>query len=227
MKIISNTAVSLDGKITTHLNERYRFGSDEDLRRMAQIRAQADAILIGGNSFRTWPDVRIMTSRHENISQQSRSILFVIVSRLFDFKGAEESLKNSGVTPLFLMGPQVKTSQAKTSQVKIPPSFPFEVVSSALEITPHWIIDELAKRGVKTLLIEAGGELLFPFLQAELIDEMHVTLCPLLIGGKTAPSLVGGGGFDKNTVKKLGLIKQETVGSEIFLHYKVLRFTGG
>lgn len=217
MRIITNTAISLDGKITTHLNERYRFGSDEDLRRMAQLRTQADAILIGGNSFRTWPDVRIMTSRHENISNPSRSIYFVIVSRLFDFKGAEESLKNSGVTPLFLVGPRAV----------IPPSFPFEVVSSGLEITPSWIVDELAKRGIETLLIEAGGELLFPFLQADLIDEMHVTLCPLLIGGKTAPSLVGGVGFDKNTVKKLKLIKQEIVSSEIFLHYKVLRFTDG
>lgn len=213
MKVITNTAISLDGKITTHLNERYRFGSDEDLRRMAQIRAQADAILIGGNSFRTWPDVRIITSCNENISKQPQSILFVIVSRRFDFKGAEESLKNSGVTPLFLIGPQTT----------IPSQFPFEVVASATEITPTWIVDELAKRGVKTLLIEAGGELLFPFLQEGLIDEMHVTLCPLLIGGKMAPSLVGGAGFDKNTVKKLTLLKQEIIGSEVFIHYKVLK----
>lgn len=212
MRIITNTAISLDGKITTHLNERYRFGSDEDLRRMAQIRAKADAILIGGNSFRTWPDVRIITSRNEDISTPSRSILFVIVSRQFDFNGAEESLKNSGVTPLFLVGPQAV----------IPQRFPFEVVSSVIEITPAWILDELSKRGVNTLLIEAGGELLFPFLQQDLIDEMYVTLCPLLIGGKTAPSLVGGIGFDKNTVKKIKLIDQEVVNSEIFLHYSNL-----
>ena len=50
-------------------------------------------------------------------------------------------------------------------------------------------------RGVERLLVEAGGDLLFQFLAADAIDEMYLTLCPLVVGGD-APSLADGAGFD-------------------------------
>ncbi|NJM98421.1 MAG: hypothetical protein HC800_15785 [Phormidesmis sp. RL_2_1] len=40
-----------------------------------------------------------------------------------------------------------------------------------------------------------GGELVASLLADDLIDELYLTICPLLIGGKTAPTPVGGLGF--------------------------------
>lgn len=77
------------------------------------------------------------------------------------------------------------------------------------------------RRGVETLLVEAGGDLLFQFLAAGALDEIHVTLCPMIIGGDT-PSLADGEGFLFAHMPRLRRISTEVEGDEIFLHYSVL-----
>jgi riboflavin biosynthesis pyrimidine reductase len=86
----------------------------------------------------------------------------------------------------------------------------------------RWILDRLAARGVERLLVEAGGDLLFQFLAADALDEMHVTLCPIVVGGD-APSLADGAGFDRAHVRRLQLVASEVEGDEVFLHYRNLR----
>ena len=83
-----------------------------------------------------------------------------------------------------------------------------------------WILERLAARGVERLLVEAGGDLLFQFLAADALDEMYVTLCPIVVGGN-APTLADGLGFDRADVRTLRLLDSEVAGDEIFLHYRV------
>ena len=49
--------------------------------------------------------------------------------------------------------------------------------------------------GVKRLLCEGGGELNAALFQAGLVDEVHLTICPKIFGGRTAPSIAEGEGF--------------------------------
>src|SRR4029453_10926111 len=55
MKVVSNTAVSLDGRINTRERRFTFFGSARDHARMSRLRAAADAVLVGGATFRNWP----------------------------------------------------------------------------------------------------------------------------------------------------------------------------
>ena len=52
MKVVSNTAVSLDGRINTRERRFTFFGSARDHARMSRLRAEADAVLVGGATFR-------------------------------------------------------------------------------------------------------------------------------------------------------------------------------
>jgi 5-amino-6-(5-phosphoribosylamino)uracil reductase len=70
------------------------------------------------------------------------------------------------------------------------------------------------------LLVEAGGELIFQILAANALDEMYVTLCPLVIGGDT-PSLTGGPGFLHAQMPRLRLLSAEVEEDEVFLHYAI------
>ena len=79
----------------------------------------------------------------------------------------------------------------------------------------------LERRGIGSVLIEAGGDLIAQFLAADLVDEMFVTICPILIGGKNSASLVDGGGFLAEQVPKLTLQHIERVEDEVYLHYFV------
>ena len=76
---------------------------------------------------------------------------------------------------------------------------------------------------IKRLLVMGGGELVASLLSEHLIDELHLTVCPLLIGGKTAPTPVGGLGFSLPNTPQLKLESAYTEGEEVFLHYTVRR----
>ena len=55
------------------------------------------------------------------------------------------------------------------------------------------VLAHLGECGMKNVLIEGGGSLIWEF--ARYIDEFHVTLTPWLAGGSTAPTLMDGPGF--------------------------------
>jgi len=209
VKVVSNTAVSLDGRINTRERRFTFFGSARDHARMSRLRAEADAVLVGGATFRNWPhaalpdppDRPLLKARPWN----------VVVSRSLDVPLAPSFLAEPGIRPLFV-----------TRAAAVPPGFPGEVEAWPGDGDPPvgWILERLAARGVEHLLIEAGGDLLFQFLAAGAIDEMHVTLCPIVVGGD-APTLADGAGFDRDDVRRLRLLSSEVEGDEVFLHYEV------
>jgi 5-amino-6-(5-phosphoribosylamino)uracil reductase len=84
-----------------------------------------------------------------------------------------------------------------------------------------FVLENLRQRGIKTLLIEAGGDLLFQFVKAGLIDEMYITLCPKLIGERGAPTLLDGEGFKPERAKNAKLEGAKIVDNEIYLHYTI------
>ena len=211
MKVVSNTAVSLDGRINTRERRFTFFGSANDHARMSRLRAAADAVLVGGATFRNWPHPALPD---EADRAQLRSRPWnVVVTRSLDVPLEEGFLREPAVRPLFV-----------TRAAALPERFPAEVEAWPGEGDPpvSWIVDRLAARGVERLLVEAGGDLLFQFLAADALDEMHVTLCPIVVGGD-APSLADGAGFDRSDMRRLQLLTSEVQGDEIFLHYRNVR----
>ncbi len=60
-------------------------------------------------------------------------------------------------------------------------------------------------------------------IQAGLVDEIYLTICPFIFGGRTAPTSFDGAGFTRDQVRKLALKSQRLSASgELFLHYQVL-----
>ena len=80
-------------------------------------------------------------------------------------------------------------------------------------------MDQLKERGIQSVLIEGGGDLIYQFFKAGLIHEMYVTLCPKLMGLKGAPTLCDGLGFIHPKIRGLKLADHRVVGDEIFLKY--------
>jgi riboflavin-specific deaminase-like protein len=211
VKVISNTAISVDGRINTRERRFTFFGSERDRARMSRLRSQADAVLVGGATFRNWP--------HPSLPDEAdRAGLRappwnVVVSRSLDVPLTAAFLAEPAIRPLFV-----------TRASAVPPGFAgaVEAWAGAGDAPVRWILGRLAARGVERLLVEAGGDLLFQFLAADAIDEMYVTLCPLIVGGP-APTLVDGTGFDRADLRRLALVASEVEGDEVFLHYRNLR----
>jgi riboflavin biosynthesis pyrimidine reductase len=59
------------------------------------------------------------------------------------------------------------------------------------------------KWGVNRLLCEGGGELNDALFRAGLVDEINLTICSKIFGGRTAPTIADGKG-----IKKLSLTQE-------------------
>jgi riboflavin biosynthesis pyrimidine reductase len=214
LRVVSNTAVSLDGRINTREGGFVSLGSARDHARMSQLRAGADAVLVGGATFRNWPHPSLPDEVDAASGQTAKPCWNVVVSRSLDVPLTAAFLGERRIRPLFL-----------APAAAVPPGFVADVEpwhGPGDDLPVAWMLEALQRRGVERLLIEAGGDLLFQFLAADAVDELFVTLCPLIIGGP-APSLADGHGFAWPEVRRLELLDSEVAGHEVFLHYATRR----
>jgi len=79
------------------------------------------------------------------------------------------------------------------------------------------------ERSVRRLLVEGGGETNWAFVELGLVDEIHVTVAPALLGGRSAPTLLEGGGFAMADRVRLRLADVRRNGDELFCRYEVVR----
>ena len=76
---------------------------------------------------------------------------------------------------------------------------------------------------VKRLLCEGGGELNAALLRAGLVNELHLTVCPKIFGGRNAPTIADGLGVSRLAhATALELISAGRAEDEMFLVYRVI-----
>jgi riboflavin-specific deaminase-like protein len=116
------------------------------------------------------------------------------------------------------------TDRAGQSRLKKLRSLADEVkVCGAKEIAFPEALGWLRKRWkIKRLLCEGGGELNEALFRAGLVNELHLTVCPKVFGGRSAPTIadgVGAGRLADATILELRTMKR--YGDEMFLVYRV------
>jgi riboflavin biosynthesis pyrimidine reductase len=77
----------------------------------------------------------------------------------------------------------------------------------------------LRARGVGALLCEGGPTLNRALLEAGVVDELFLTLAPLLTGDESEPAIVAGGRLSADTQLVLRWVLR--AGDELFLRYGV------
>ena len=74
---------------------------------------------------------------------------------------------------------------------------------------------------VRRVDCEGGGRVFRALLEAKLVDELHLTLCPLVFGGDAAPTLTGPpGDFLPRSVSCV-LESMKVLEAECFLRYRI------
>jgi 5-amino-6-(5-phosphoribosylamino)uracil reductase len=209
MFIFSNLATSIDGKIATHSRVNFLLGTSEDHRMMSVLRAKADAVIMGASTLRAFKGPVLVKGKKKH------PINIVLSGTLAGISPRWKFFTERSTRKILFVGPDAPEARIKEfEKVSVVCRLKKSKVPMSLQIVRH-----LEKLGVKKLLVEGGGGLMWDFVQLNLIDEYHVTLTPRVIGGTHAPTLVDGVGFTPHRVVNLKLKNVRKVGNELFLVY--------
>ncbi len=224
-RIIANLAMSVDGKIDSAGREGAGFSSRLDRDRMDQLRAEADALVVGAGTVRSEDPplhVRDPARRHQRVAAGRREdLVVVVVSRSGLVDPAARFLRENAEARLLAV-PEDLPDEALEPLRGVTADGTLRVVRLGRGgVDVRALVRHLAEQGCRTVLVEGGGELVADFLDADLLDELRVTLCPALIGGRSAPTLVGGAGWPLARRRILQLVAVEQRGGELFLRYEV------
>lgn len=215
--VILNSAMTLDGKIATRTGSS-EISGPEDLLRVHQLREELDAIMVGINTVLE-DDPRLTV--HKFSSDVSDNPLRVVTdskvrtplnSRILN-EEAETLIAVSQKAPR----EKVKALMDKGENIDV-------ILAGEVRVDLTILMDELAQRGVRSLLLEGGSTLNFSMLQAGLVDEVRVCVAPMIAGGVGAKTLAGGDGVNyMKDAFKLELKKSYKLGKDFILEYKVLK----
>jgi diaminohydroxyphosphoribosylaminopyrimidine deaminase/5-amino-6-(5-phosphoribosylamino)uracil reductase len=85
------------------------------------------------------------------------------------------------------------------------------------------VLAALFEREVRAVLVEGGGEVHASFLDAGLVDRVALFVAPLLLGGRTAQPVVGGGGRELKSAIRLGPMTTRALGEDLLIEADVVR----
>ena len=83
------------------------------------------------------------------------------------------------------------------------------------------LLEALRARGVRSVLVEGGSEILASFLRERLVDRLTVFVAPTVIGGRTAPALAGGRDLPPDGAVGLALDAVERLDDGVLLTWHV------
>jgi len=213
-------AVSLDGKITTAEGGPPRFATKTDKRHLMEQRAKADAVLIGGASIRN-ENPRVVVGRRFEIERtrrgQTPQPLVAVVSASGDLGRNPRFLETSGPLRLYTSRKPDGKALKQLAHLEVVTRKP----SRDGDIDLKEIVSDLWEIGIRRLQCEGGGELVQRMLKLDLLDELVITLCPVVIGGRTTPSAAGYKPFSITELPKFRLIESRRTGDELYLRYRL------
>lgn len=221
--VFLNMAMTLDGKVSTYARTPTTFPSRADKYHLLELRAEADAVMVGARTARTdhlsmgIPDAALRRQRVRR--GMSENPLRVIVTGKLSVEPEWEVFQHR-FSPILLFTTTTAPKRKRRA---------FESLATIIECGRTSVnldrVLRILRRdwGVKRLLCEGGPTLNWELFRQRLVDEIHVTLCPTIFGGATAPTLVDGHGFLPHEATRVRLTSCRRVADELFLVYRVVR----
>jgi len=207
-------AMTLDGKITDQ-NKNSQWITGQEARTYAHyLRKTYDAVLVGKNTVLA--DDPELTTR---LVQGKNPVRVILDSR------AEIALNAkifSGAAPTLL----VTSAQAPTDKLAALALLPkVEVVQLPPEdgkLPLGLVLQELARRGLCSVLVEGGGAVHGAFLDAGIVDKVYAFIAPKLLGGARALTPIAGlGGALPDEFAALEKLQIVPLGDDVLLTGRV------
>lgn len=180
---------------------------------MYQLRNDCDAVLVGiGTILADDPKLTVKETSVKHPKQPLRVVL--------DRNGRTPPtalVVNDAAKTLII------TEKGKEKRFK---ESPVEVVGCETDengfIDVTCVMELLYKKGVRKLLVEGGGTVIWEFLRNRVVDDLFIYIGPCIIGGKDTPTVADGEGIrTEDEVIPLKLVAADRLGPGLLVHYQL------
>ncbi|MBC8219503.1 MAG: bifunctional diaminohydroxyphosphoribosylaminopyrimidine deaminase/5-amino-6-(5-phosphoribosylamino)uracil reductase RibD [Proteobacteria bacterium] len=211
IKVTLKAAVTVDGKIATGSGHSKWITGDAARLKAHQLRHENDAILVGINTVLT--DDPELTVRG---IEEGRSPVRIVLDSKARIPGQSRLFQNDSVPVIIITGNQAPS--------RIWPDLAELKIIEAPEETPDilWVLSELKKLGLKSLLVEGGSLIHASFLKSNCVDQLALFMAPKIIGGQDSLSWCGD--LNVENVKdacQLDISSITTLGEDWFISAKL------
>ncbi|NYS59498.1 RibD family protein [Vreelandella salicampi] len=169
--VIAQLGQSLDGRIATESGHSHYINGHESLVHLHRLRALCDAVIVGAGTASA--DNPQLTVRHVNGDNPARVVL--------DPRGRVTStltlFQDDAAPTLHLVGPEVSLP-APAPHVR---RQPLPLMPNG-QFSPAAVITHLKTLGYARILVEGGGITVSQFVEAGVVERLHLLVAPLLIG---------------------------------------------
>ena len=221
--VVINMAMTADGKIAPANRRFLSFSSPRDQEHLYELRAQADAVMCGARTVDLEPVTMGPGPAKFRRLRLQRGLaeynLRVIVSGSGTINPKAHVFQHR-FSPILVLT-TARAGRRKLGELRR--------LAAAVEVCGEREIDFKAvlrwlrhQWDVKQLLCEGGGELNGALFRAGVVNELHLTICPRLLGGRKAPTIADGVGVAHLAdASQLVLRSTDRAGDELFLVYRV------
>jgi diaminohydroxyphosphoribosylaminopyrimidine deaminase/5-amino-6-(5-phosphoribosylamino)uracil reductase len=169
--VFGHVGQSLDAQIATATGESRYVTGPENIRHMHRLRALCDAVIVGASTVDC--DDPQLTTRLVPGENPTR----VVIDPKLRLPG-ERRLFQDGAAPTIVICaascPSRERSVGRAEVLRVP--------ADNGVMDPDRIVEALQNRGLRRIFVEGGGITVSRFLEAQALQRLHVTICPIFIG---------------------------------------------
>jgi 5-amino-6-(5-phosphoribosylamino)uracil reductase len=193
-----NFVASADGAVTVD-GRSGGLGNDADRRVFGALRELADVVLVGAGTVRS-EDYR---GARKPTRGAATPPPIAVVTGSADLDPGARLFTDTAVAPIVLTGPDAPADRlaalraAGADVVVLDP------------LSPAAVLDELGRRGLHRVLCEGGPRLFGDLVGADLVDELCLTVAPVLAAGAAGRIAVGPPGPPPRRLRLVGALEED------------------
>lgn len=207
--VFINVAMTADGKIDTFQRKGAAISSQRDKERVDQLRANADAVMVGGRTLLDEDPKLTVKSEPLRAERVARGLspnpVKVGVVTQATLKPDSDFL-NAGPADIVIF----TTRRTSKKYLSLLISRHVDVyVDNESQVNLPEALSTLKELGIERLMVEGGSRLNFELMRLGLVDEVTAYMAPMIFGGESAPTLAAGPGLERSAAIPLKLIEVE------------------
>jgi riboflavin-specific deaminase-like protein len=214
--VLLSVATSIDGLLDDTGPERLLLSNAQDFDRVDDLRAGADAVLVGATTLRRDNPRLLVNSPERRAARIAAGLpefpLKVTVTGSGDLSAGLKFWHHGGQKLVFTIDAGSAKAGSTLGELA-------DVVSTGPALDWNMILDELGRRGIRRLMVEGGASIHTQLLAQDLADELHLVIAPLIVGEAGAPRFLKPAAYPGGSTARMRLLEARTMGDVVLLRY--------